>query len=177
MEFKVLIENTVSDENKDKYICEHGLSIYIEYDGKKILLDAGQTGAFINNADKMGVNLNELDFCVLSHGHYDHSDGFDKFLSLYKDANVYGLESILGDYYSGSGGELHYIGLSKEMYNRYKERFILLGGVTNICENVYAIPHNTGELGKIGKRCKLYKKCDEIYIPDDFLHELSLVFG
>lgn len=176
MRFKVLIENTILDEDKNEYICEHGLSIYIEFESKKILVDAGQTGAFIDNADKMGVNLNELDFCVLSHGHYDHSDGFDKFLNKYRDVSVYGLDGITGDYYSGSGGKIHYIGLAKEIYNEHKDRFMLLNGVTNICENVYVIPHNTDELSKIGDRCKLYKKCDEKFIPDDFSHELSLVF-
>ena len=86
MRFKVLIENTVSQDVG--YICEHGLSIYIEFEDKKILLDAGKTGAFIDNAKNMAVDLSKLDFAVLSHGHYDHSDGFDRFLKEYKNENT-----------------------------------------------------------------------------------------
>ena len=174
MRFKVLIENTVSQDVG--YICEHGLSIYIEFEDKKILLDAGKTGAFIDNAKNMAVDLSKLDFAVLSHGHYDHSDGFDRFLKEYRNINIFGLENITGDYYSGSGGEIHYIGLSKEMYEHNKDRFILLNGMTKICENVYVIPHNTKGLKSIGERCKLYKMDRGEYVPDDFLHELSLVF-
>ncbi|MBE5927213.1 MAG: MBL fold metallo-hydrolase [Lachnospiraceae bacterium] len=175
MEFKVLIENTLLDKYKDKYICEHGLSIYIEFEDKKILLDAGRTGAFISNAEKLGVELNQVDFAVLSHGHYDHSDGFVKFLDLYKK-DIYGFEEITGDYYSGSGGKIHYIGMQKEMYNNNRDKFILLNGVTKIYENIYVVPHNTKGLEKIGERCKLYKMRDKEYILDDFSHELSLVF-
>ena len=39
------------------------------------------------------------------------------------------------------------------------------------------IPHkNCSELEKIGARAKLYKKVEGEYGPDDFSHELSLVF-
>ena len=31
---------------------EWGLSAYIEYEGKRILLDAGETGLFLENAEK-----------------------------------------------------------------------------------------------------------------------------
>ena len=54
---KVLIENTTDSNLK----CEHGLSLYIEYKNKKVLLDAGSTCAFAENTDKMGVDLEEVD--------------------------------------------------------------------------------------------------------------------
>ena len=34
--------------------CEWGLSIFIEYHGKHILLDAGASGLFLTNADVLG---------------------------------------------------------------------------------------------------------------------------
>ncbi len=57
---------------------EHGLSFYIEADGKKTLFDTGQSGDFIHNAQALKVDLNHLDDVILSHGHYDHSGGFKK---------------------------------------------------------------------------------------------------
>lgn len=59
-------------KNNPQLENEHGLSLYIEVDGYKILLDAGQTDIFKKNAKKLGVNLDDLDTIVLSHGHYDH---------------------------------------------------------------------------------------------------------
>ena len=75
MKVQILIENTTNSN----LIAEHGLSIFIEYKDKKILLDAGTTSAFIDNAKNMGVDISSADFCVLSHGHYDQSGGFAEY--------------------------------------------------------------------------------------------------
>lgn len=46
---------------------EHGLSVYMEYNGRKYLLDTGASDLFIRNAEKLGVNLCEVDYCLISH--------------------------------------------------------------------------------------------------------------
>ena len=45
-----------------------------------------------------------------------------------------------------------------------------------ITKNAYLLPHNTSDLAKIGERAKLYRMVDGKLEPDDFSHELSLVF-
>lgn len=75
-----LIENHPDIEGK--LLCEHGLSFYIEADGMKILFDTGQTGAFIENAKRLAVDLSDLDYMVISHGHYDHSGGLKAFMDM-----------------------------------------------------------------------------------------------
>jgi 7,8-dihydropterin-6-yl-methyl-4-(beta-D-ribofuranosyl)aminobenzene 5'-phosphate synthase len=62
---------------------EHGLSLYIENNGVEILFDVGQGPAFKNNAAKMGIDFSKLEYLVLSHGHYDHTDGLK-----YIDGNI-----------------------------------------------------------------------------------------
>jgi 7,8-dihydropterin-6-yl-methyl-4-(beta-D-ribofuranosyl)aminobenzene 5'-phosphate synthase len=60
----------------DRYfLAEPALSILLEADGKKILFDTGYSGAFLSNADRMGVSLLDLTDVILSHGHSDHSGG------------------------------------------------------------------------------------------------------
>lgn len=66
--------------------AEHGLSFYIEADGKNILFDAGYSDVFIKNASKMGINLLDLDYIVLSHGHYDHTWGLSHYLTFHTSA-------------------------------------------------------------------------------------------
>ncbi|MBQ2980566.1 MAG: MBL fold metallo-hydrolase [Lachnospiraceae bacterium] len=173
MKIQILIENTT----KSDLIPEHGLSFFIEYNDKKILLDAGITSAFINNAKNMGVDIASADYCVLSHGHYDHSGGFAEYLKQNPTKKVYAMKTITDDYYSASGGNIHPIGVPKDVFPAYKANFVLLNNITKLSEGVYVIPHkNTSDLSKIGERAKLYKKIKDEYVPDDFSHELSLVF-
>lgn len=173
MKVQILIENTTNSN----LIAEHGLSIFIEYNDKKILLDTGTTSAFIDNAEKMGIDIGKADFCVLSHGHYDHSGGFAEYLKNNPDKKIYAMKTITDDYYSASGGNIHPIGVPKDVYPAYKENFVLLDEATKLAEGIYVMPHkNCDELEKIAARAKLYKKVEGEYGPDDFSHELSLVF-
>ncbi len=62
MKVYVLSDNK---ESKD-FGCEHGLSLYIEYGDKRVLLDAGKSDLFYINAVKMGVDLTKADLAVLA---------------------------------------------------------------------------------------------------------------
>jgi 7,8-dihydropterin-6-yl-methyl-4-(beta-D-ribofuranosyl)aminobenzene 5'-phosphate synthase len=55
--------------------AEHGLSYFVEHEGTKILFDTGQSDLFLQNASIMGINLEERDLIILSHGHFDHGNG------------------------------------------------------------------------------------------------------
>jgi 7,8-dihydropterin-6-yl-methyl-4-(beta-D-ribofuranosyl)aminobenzene 5'-phosphate synthase len=60
--------------------AEHGLSYFIEYDGKRLLFDTGQSDMFLKNAETMKVSMANIDIVILSHGHFDHGNGLS-FLS------------------------------------------------------------------------------------------------
>lgn len=70
--------------NNNKYEFEHGISLFIECYGKKVLFDSGQTEIFINNAKKLNIDLKKLDAIVLSHGDFDHGNGL-KYLNTKTD--------------------------------------------------------------------------------------------
>ena len=80
---RITVLNDNRCDNKDLR-CEHGLSLYIEYNGKRILFDAGQTDIFIENARKLNIDVTKLDAIVLSHGDYDHGNGL-KYLNVNTD--------------------------------------------------------------------------------------------
>ncbi len=73
-----LMEDREPKNSELKY--EHGLSFYIEKDGEIILFDTGKSRAFIDNANKLGVDLNKVKHVILSHGHYDHTGGFRNYI-------------------------------------------------------------------------------------------------
>jgi 7,8-dihydropterin-6-yl-methyl-4-(beta-D-ribofuranosyl)aminobenzene 5'-phosphate synthase len=79
----VLVENTVYERHLR---AEHGLSLYIDAGGYRILFDTGASALFLGNAKKLGVDLNALDALILSHNHYDHTGGLEFLVDLYTGA-------------------------------------------------------------------------------------------
>jgi len=57
-------------------IAEHGLSLYVHYNGRRILFDCGAGANPLRNAHSLGIDMKDLDAVVLSHSHYDHAAGF-----------------------------------------------------------------------------------------------------
>ncbi len=109
MKLITLIENTAA---RDGLVCEHGLSLYLEANGVRLLFDAGQTDAFADNAARLGVDLARADLCVLSHGHYDHGGGLKRFLALNDRAPVYVSRDAFGEHWHGPE---KYIGLDRTL--------------------------------------------------------------
>jgi 7,8-dihydropterin-6-yl-methyl-4-(beta-D-ribofuranosyl)aminobenzene 5'-phosphate synthase len=74
----VLTDNQV--DRGDGLLAEHGLCLLVEMEGRKVLLDAGQTDVCVKNAAQLGADLGGLSAVVLSHGHYDHGGGLPALL-------------------------------------------------------------------------------------------------
>lgn len=177
MKIHVLIENTTDSDLQ----CEHGLSLYIEYKGQKILLDAGSTEVFAENAKQMGVDLKAVDMAFLSHGHYDHSGGFGALIKVNKSVPIYAMESAMGRYASTSGGVMHEIGVPDEVKEALKERITAVDKVTRVAPGITLVPHSTAsdKLAVIGEKAGLYREVkskEYSWLPDDFAHEMSVVF-
>ena len=162
MKLVTLMENTTACDNLR---CEHGLSLYLETGDHKILFDAGQSSAFAENAKKLGVDLREVDFAVLSHGHYDHGGGLEEFLKINNTAPVYISSHAFEPHYSANG----YIGLDLQLQGREQlrsvaEETVLAEGITLYQLDV--VPADTAglEMEEQGQRK-----------PDDFRHEQYLL--
>ena len=109
MKITALIENTAAS---DECIAEFGLSFLIEANGRRVLFDAGQSGKIVENARTLGVDLSAVDTAVLSHGHYDHADGFPAFLEVNGQADLYVHEGYDGDYWNAND---EFIGITREL--------------------------------------------------------------
>ena len=118
MKLTVLTENTACRED---LTAEHGLSLYIEACGKKILFDSGASAAFAQNAETLGVDLSGVDLMILSHGHYDHGGGIRKFLELNETAPVYLHKNAFAPCVSAAGA---YIGIDKTLRNCDRLHFV-----------------------------------------------------
>ena len=84
MKLTVLVDNNTLI---DRYFYgEPGISYFIVDEDKRILFDVGYSDVFIRNAQKMNIDLLNIDFLVLSHGHLDHTWGLDPLIRIYTEA-------------------------------------------------------------------------------------------
>ena len=118
MKIIVLSENTARDGVLE---CEHGLSLYIEALGHRILFDMGGSDLFYKNAKKLGVNLSLVDFAVISHGHSDHGGGLESFLRINSHAPVYISPFAFEPHYNGQN---KYIGLDADLAKESRLVFV-----------------------------------------------------
>ncbi len=163
MRITVLTENT---SISDKLIAEHGLSLYIETKNHKILFDMGQTDAFAKNAEILGVNLEDVDFVVLSHGHYDHGGGLKKFLEINKTAPIYIHKLAFEPHFNGSE---KYIGLDTSLL--HNPRIVFTDDLYKTSDNISLFSCNDREKVFEPDISGLNKIENGKLVPDDFLHE------
>lgn len=88
-----LVENTKCDKACGS---KYGLSFYIETKNHKILFDVGPNDLYYKNAKKLGINIEDVDTLILSHGHFDHAGGLNHFLKVNKKAYSQ-LKEVMGD--------------------------------------------------------------------------------
>ena len=166
MRIVTLLENTTCRED---LCCEHGLSLYIETGKHRILFDAGQTEAFADNAQALGIDLSAVDLCVLSHGHYDHGGGLKKFLEINKTAPVYVSRDAFMPHYNGTE---KYIGLDQTLLD--DPRLIFAENSTQLAPGItlesgaIPLPHPIDPAG-------LTVLENGILQPEDFRHEQYLI--
>lgn len=181
MKVQVLIDNIEGYCCSRKLFGEWGLSVYVEFEGKRYLLDTGASHLFAKNAGVMGVDLTKVDIGILSHAHYDHANGLAKFFSLNKTAPFYLRKGVAENCYHAHKlfGRLtyhEYIGIHKGWLKRFADRIRYAEGDMQIAPNVYLVPHKTAGLDRIGERAHLSVKENGTYRYDSFDHEQSLVF-
>ena len=135
-----LIENSAGEHLALRH--EHGLSFFVEKDGRGIVFDTGQSGAFIGNAARLNIDLSAPDYVVLSHGHYDHSGGLK---SLAGVSGTFGLivgQGFFREKYGFRNGAQQFLG------NDFDEAFLKekrIGysfapeGVTEILPGVFVV--------------------------------------
>ena len=135
MKIMILIEDTCGNP---ACAYEHGLSVYVETEKHKILVDTGATAAFLENARILGIDLGQVDTVILSHGHYDHGGGIPAFATQNPHARIYLQREALGDYYHGN----RYIGIDKKI--AALPQVCLLEGGCRLDEELEIFSHVTG---------------------------------
>lgn len=169
MKITVLTENSTISDN---LTAEHGLSLLVETDNKKILFDFGQTKTAIENAKKLGIDLSQVDFAILSHGHYDHSGALKEFLTINDKAPVYMHKNCFKDYFNGTE---KYIGIDKTLLGN--DRIVLIENDLKLENNLSICISSKREICYPIDSNGLNVNLNGEFYPDDFTHEIYLIIN
>lgn len=170
---------TVLMENRSPapYRAEHGLCVHIAYRGKNYLLDTAKSGAFLENASRLGIDISKVHMAFLSHGHYDHSGGYPEFFEINKTAKVYLRETAgVGKHLSQKEDGLEDIGIPEGVLESYPDRFQFVSKDMQPDQGVWLIGHHTQNLRARAEAAGMYWEKNGETALDDFSHEQSLVF-
>ncbi len=176
MKVTALVENTRLESRQD-LSAEWGLSLHIQHNDRQILFDTGATGAYGHNAERLGVDLQEVDMLVISHHHYDHAGGLAHFLETNSKAKVYLRRNEAGDpYFRALFGVINrYVGLDNSLLRKHADRFKFVDEFAEIWPDVFF-------LIEIGNRYPLPKGNRHLFVEeggarrlDRFEHELVMV--
>lgn len=173
MKTTILTDNTAADGLG----CEWGFAALIEANDANILLDAGASGLFAQNAHELGIDLAAVDYAVLSHAHFDHADGLDDFFSLNDHAPLLIQDACEEDCYSDAKGDMAYIGIRRGLLGEHAGRIrrVPRNEVVEFAPGAWLLGHTTEGLEAIGEREHLYRKAGDTLTNDGFAHEQSLV--
>lgn len=112
MKVTVLLENATPTS---RLAARHGLALWVEAAGRRILFDMGPDAAFLANAEELGIDVATADAAVLSHGHADHGGGLGAYLAAADarsaQAPVFVRAHAFDVHLSGSGERRHAISL------------------------------------------------------------------
>jgi len=176
MEIKIttLSENTANHG----FIAEWGLSILVEVDGTRILMDTGWGFSAVYNAQLMGIDFDTIDMIVLSHGHRDHTGGLRDILRRRQaPVNVIAHPDIWASKYTRSDKRDEFSGVpfSRELLESAGARFKLSKEPVQISESVTT----TGEIPMVSGyeiiEDNLFVKHVDDLKPDPLADDLALI--
>jgi 7,8-dihydropterin-6-yl-methyl-4-(beta-D-ribofuranosyl)aminobenzene 5'-phosphate synthase len=175
MKITVLAENSICKTSSENLESENGLSLFIEFDERNILFDTGQSDMFIKNAEKMGIDLSQVDYLVISHGHFDHGGGLKHFLKINEKAKIFLHINAAHMFYTKVFGLIpYYVGLDQKIIAQ-KNRIYFIEEDTIIENKIILIEGFTEVFPQPEANKTLFEKIDKKLVPDEFNHELAML--
>lgn len=173
MKITALIENT-KPENVNVF-TEKGLSIHVQRDNDSILFDTGITGKFVDNADKLGVRLQDVDVTAISHGHFDHGGGLRRFMEVNQASPIYLHTHAEKDHFFKVFRVKRDIGLDKTLFVDYADRIRLIDEFTELAKDAFLLTDIKIKYPTPTGNKYIYAKKGNQLVRDDFAHELMMV--
>lgn len=158
-------------------LAEWGLSILVETENRKVLLDTGMSISAVHNADILGIDLSTVDTIVLSHSHIDHTGGLRDVLRRTGEVEVVAHPDIWIPKYVVFGELQRYAGIPF-----MREELESLGASFKLTKEPYKISDDIMTTGEVAMTTdyeqiddRLCLKVGDEMIPDPLADDLALV--
>ncbi len=172
MKIKALIENKSCDP---KLKPEHGLSIYIDTGTTRLVIDTGESGDFLENAEKMGVEIETVDSIIATHSHADHTGGLIRLLEKNRKAKLYMSRYADQKLFYKIAFLKRSIETPEKVFTTYKERINFVDNFLELDKDVFLVSGFANKYPIPATNKKLYALSNNSYIRDTFNHELAVV--
>jgi 7,8-dihydropterin-6-yl-methyl-4-(beta-D-ribofuranosyl)aminobenzene 5'-phosphate synthase len=160
------------------FLAEWGLSILVETDDRKVLLDTGMSISAVHNAGILGIDLSTIDAIVLSHAHADHTGGLrDVLRQVRKPVEIVAHPDMWIPKYVRFGEMKRYAGIPF-----VREELEALGASFTLTSEPYRIGSQVMTTGEVAIMtdyepidARLCLRVGEELVPDPMTDDLALV--
>lgn len=170
-----MIKAIVLSDNREGVVglgTEHGLSIYVETDNHKLLLDTGASDLFLRNAKALGIDLSAVDYVFISHGHRDHIGGLPYFLEINDTARIILSPYAITRRFISKQNGWHDISLDFDLSN-VSDRLLLVEGALQIGVEIRIFSNVSTRFKRpVANKLLFARNKTGRLISDTFTHEL-----
>ena len=128
---------------------------------------------FARNAEQLGIDLSDVDYVFISHGHSDHAGGLQHLLGQNQQAKIIVSPDAMSGKFFSKRGNLHSI--TTEWPEIDDDRLILINQTCEVADGLHVIAHIPQTHPMPQGNHNLYVQDEHgDYIHDDFRHEQAL---
>lgn len=170
----ILVDNTTG---LPPFRAEHGLSVWLQVDGRSFLWDVGLSDLAVYNANVLGIDLRAVEGIGLSHGHLDHAGGLQPMLYAAGPKKIYTHPVAWASRYIVFGEKKMFAGipLRKEACETICTSIEMSRGPVEVLPKAWL----TGEIPRVtdfeGPEPALFIEKDGELVPDPFDDDQALV--
>jgi 7,8-dihydropterin-6-yl-methyl-4-(beta-D-ribofuranosyl)aminobenzene 5'-phosphate synthase len=175
MKITVLAGNSACTTKRWNLKSGNCLSLFIEFDERKILFDTGQSDLFISNAQVMGIDLSQVHYLVISYGHFDQFGSLRRFLNINKKAKIFLHINAAHKVYNGLFDLIpRYAGCDQKI-NVQNGRIYFIEEDTQIEEKIVLLEGLPEAVSQPGAQKSLFEQTGSLFVNDKFRHEIVMM--